>query len=215
MTHPAPKAILFDWDNTLADTWPLIHAALCDTLRAMGHEPWTLEKTKREVHRSMRDSFPELFGDRWEEAGRIYQKSYRSHRTIKLAALPYALELLKALKQKPGLYVAVVSNKIGTSLREEVAQLGWNQYFAKIIGAQDAAEDKPSKAPVLLALDGSNIEPGKHVWFIGDSLTDMECAYNSGCHPIFYGDADPTTEKYSHCRPAVHVADHKALMALL
>jgi phosphoglycolate phosphatase len=23
-----PRAILFDWDNTLVDTWPLIHTAM-------------------------------------------------------------------------------------------------------------------------------------------------------------------------------------------
>ena len=215
MTHPLPKAILFDWDNTLANTWPVIHASLSDTMIAMGHEPWTLEKTKRDVHRSMRDSFPELFGDRWEEAGRIYQSSYRKHRAVKLEALPKAIEMLDMLRTIPGLYVAVVSNKMGPALREEIAQLGWESYFAKAIGAQDASDDKPSAAPVLMALAGTNITLGKHVWFIGDSITDMECAYNTGCHPIFYGSDDPKADKYKHCRPAVHVSDHQELMALI
>ena len=25
---PKPKAVIFDWDNTLVDTWPLIHQAI-------------------------------------------------------------------------------------------------------------------------------------------------------------------------------------------
>jgi phosphoglycolate phosphatase len=36
-----PKAILFDWDNTLADTWPTIHQAMSETFAAMGQEPWS------------------------------------------------------------------------------------------------------------------------------------------------------------------------------
>ena len=60
-----PKAIIFDWDDTLIDNWQAIHTALNLTLVTMGHERWSFEKTKSNVRRSMRDSFPELFGDRW------------------------------------------------------------------------------------------------------------------------------------------------------
>ena len=53
-----PKAIIFDWDDTLIDNWQAIHAALNLTLNKMGHERWSFEKTKSNVRRSMRDSFP-------------------------------------------------------------------------------------------------------------------------------------------------------------
>lgn len=215
MSFQKPKAILFDWDNTLANTWPVIHAALHETFIAMGQTPWSLEETKLKVHRSMRDSFPGLFGDRWEEAGKIYQASYRKNRTVMLEALPMAHELLSMLVQDKDIYVAVVSNKIGTTLREEVTHLEWDPYFSRIVGAQDAKEDKPSPAPVALALEGSGINAGEHVWFIGDSLTDMECAHNAGCLPVFYGDGDPTSEQYKHCPAARHVKSHQELMAWL
>ena len=35
MTLPAPKAILFDWDNTLVDSWTVIHHAMTATFEAM------------------------------------------------------------------------------------------------------------------------------------------------------------------------------------
>jgi phosphoglycolate phosphatase len=31
-----PKAIIFDWDNTLVDTWPLIQTAIDTTMVQMG-----------------------------------------------------------------------------------------------------------------------------------------------------------------------------------
>tara|TARA_R100001086_G_scaffold137349_1_gene71705 strand:- start:1375 stop:1527 length:153 start_codon:yes stop_codon:yes gene_type:complete len=38
-----PRAVVFDWDNTLVDTWPIIHDALNHTFRAWGLREWTLE----------------------------------------------------------------------------------------------------------------------------------------------------------------------------
>ena len=54
-TLTLPKAVIFDWDNTLVDSWPVIHHALNETLEAYGKPLWTLEETKDRVRHSMRD----------------------------------------------------------------------------------------------------------------------------------------------------------------
>ena len=59
-----PSAILFDWDNTLVNTWPLIHKAINVTFQEYGLEPWSLEKVKENAHESSREAFPKLFGER-------------------------------------------------------------------------------------------------------------------------------------------------------
>ena len=56
-----PKALVFDWDNTLVDSWVMIHRALERTFIAMGRRPWTLDEAKRRVRASARDAFPKLF----------------------------------------------------------------------------------------------------------------------------------------------------------
>ena len=61
-----PRGILFDWDNTLVDSWAVIHEALVVTFEAMGLAPWTLDETKQRARHSLRDAFPRLFGPRWE-----------------------------------------------------------------------------------------------------------------------------------------------------
>jgi phosphoglycolate phosphatase len=73
-----PRAILFDWDNTLIDSWPTIHAATNVVLDAMGLPTWTLEEAKVRVRHSLRDTFPKMFGDRWEEANPISRCTCRS-----------------------------------------------------------------------------------------------------------------------------------------
>lgn len=209
-----PEAILFDWDNTLADTWPTIHDSLHHTFTKMGVTPWTLEEVKQRVHKSLRDSFPEIFGDRWEEAGELYIEYFKQVHLENLTALPLAEEVLSFLKETPT-YVAIVSNKTGVNLRKEVEHLGWDKYFHKVIGAKDAKNDKPAIDPIHMALDGSNISPSADVWFVGDSLTDMQCAHHSGCYSILFGDTDPKEESLQETPPKFHLNDHQAFLDVL
>jgi phosphoglycolate phosphatase len=190
MSNKLPKAVIFDWDNTLVDTWPLIHYAINTTMEKMGRELWSLEKVKNDIHKSMRESFPPLFGDRWQEAGEIYKSSYRSQHLEKLEFLPGAIELINFLHQK-GILLFVISNKMGDTLRLEVSSLNLDGKFLSLVGSGDAKMDKPHKAPVDLALQGSGLDAKKDlIWFVGDTITDVECAINSSCQPILYGEGN-------------------------
>src|SRR3546814_17309125 len=75
-----PRAIIFDWDYTLVDSWGTIHAALDETFRSMGQEPWTLEECRVRVRASLRDSFPGLFRERWQEAAEVFYRAYEKDR---------------------------------------------------------------------------------------------------------------------------------------
>lgn len=216
-----PKAILFDWDNTLADTWPIIHEALHATFTAMGHRPWTIEETRANTHFSLRDAFPKMFGDRWEEARQVYLSTFLKVHLEKLAILPDAEKVLQKLRTT-SIFTGVVSNKTGKHLREEVAHLGWQGYFDVVVGAMDALQDKPSAAPLLLALKDSGIAPGPDVWLVGDAITDLECAYNAGATPIYYGPYPVPAhyvESHPHRAPLLknlkHVTTHAAFLTLL
>ncbi len=214
MSLPKPKAILFDWDNTLVDTWPLIHAALNMTLRHMEHPEWSFERVKNDVKKSMRDSFPELFGDRWEHAAQHYQNSYRSIHLAQLQPLAGAREMLAAIPRE-AVYVGLVSNKKGDSLRKEVAHLGWGDLVKAVVGSGDAVKDKPDAAPVLLALEKTGLQPGPDIWFVGDTGIDLECAQNTGCTGILYGDHVTDGGSFEGFPFARHVRDHEALRALV
>lgn len=181
--HARPRAILFDWDNTLVDNWPAIHEALNATLAAMGHAPWTMAETRSRVRRSLRDSFPEMFGERWTEARTIFYDTFAAVHLERLAPVAGAEETIAWLARE-GIYLGVVSNKTGEYLREEARALGWDRFFGRLVGATDAAADKPAAAPVHLALEGSGIAPGRHVWFVGDGAIDVQCALAAGLTPL-------------------------------
>ena len=214
-----PAAILFDWDYTLVDTWPVFHEAMVATFTAMGHEPWTLEQTKARVRKSMRDAFPELFGDQWQKAGDIYQTYYKTHHLAKLQPLKQALDVLKRVKEL-GLFNAVVSNKKGPTLRLEVEHMGWGKLFDSVIGSDDAGRDKPHADPVHLAFKQTHITPAKNVWFVGDSDVDLECAMNTGCTAILYGESAKDHPEYNatHFQGMpyhAHVHNHAEMLKLL
>jgi phosphoglycolate phosphatase len=184
---PRPRAILFDWDNTLIDSWATIHEALNVVMAEMGRPLWSLAETRERVRLSLRESFPAHFGDDWRKARGIYLEAYSRIHLERLATLPGSAELLAALAGA-GVFLGVVSNKTGAILRREVERLGWTELFGSVVGAGDAAADKPNAAPVLLALGPSGVTAGDAVWFVGDTEVDVECAVNSGCVPILLGE---------------------------
>jgi phosphoglycolate phosphatase len=188
MKLPPPRAILFDWDNTLVDNWGTIQVALNAALTAMGFPPWSLEETRRRVRASMRDSFPRMFGERWTEARDIFYATYRANHLETLRALPDAAGVLQDLAAA-GVYLGVVSNKTGPLLRAEAAKLGWERHFGRMVGAGDAKHDKPAADPVYLATEKLTITNYKTVWFIGDAAIDVECARHAGCIAVLVGTA--------------------------
>jgi len=201
---PYPKAVIFDWDDTLVDGWPAIHEATNDTLTTFGLEPWTYEQTRANVRRSMRDSFPELFGDRWEDAAAHFYSVIRRTHLDFLTPLQGAPELLRKLTDE-GLYLGVVSNKNGDLLRDEVDHLGWSGCFSHIVGATDADRDKPDPAPLLMALQDFKGDPGPDIWFIGDAVSDMECAKRGRVAAVLIGEKEPDSDEFSTFRPDLAV----------
>jgi phosphoglycolate phosphatase len=207
-TLPKPRAILFDWDNTLVDTWPCIARATNLTLGEMGMAPWTMDEVRARVAGSLRDTFPKIYGARWEDARNIYYKHFLAVHLEMLRVLPGAREFLDRASGE-GLYLAVVSNKTGKYLRAEAAHLGWTPKFNKLVGAQDAARDKPALDPVHLSLEGSGIALDERVWFVGDAGIDVECGQAAGCTTVLVQAAYDGAH-----RPHAHVPDCAGLSEL-
>jgi len=209
---PPPDVILFDWDNTLVDTWPTIHQVINVLMEHMGHPTWTMEETKRRIGPSMRDVFPTMFGDRWMEARDVFLSAFRAVHLEQLAILDGADEMVRGLAAR-GVPMGLVSNKTGALLRREVFHLGWDGLFFAQVGAGDAACDKPAREAVDLALSTAPrgpVEPGPTVWFVGDSPTDMACAHACGCSPVLLRPWGPEENEFGTFSPLVHLSrgDH-------
>ena len=206
-----PRAVLFDWDNTLVDSWDTIHDAMRHCFVRMGREPWTLAEVKARTRLSLIEAFPPLFGDRWQEARQHYFDRFHAihlERIRPLTGVPDMLDGLASL----GVPLAIVSNKTGATLRQEAAHFGWTARFAAIVGAGDASADKPAPAPVFMALEDMAISPGADVWYVGDTETDMQCAANAGCHGILLHTDPAAIPGFDQFPPALRFEGCKALL---
>jgi phosphoglycolate phosphatase len=206
--------VIFDWDNTLVDTWPTITRCYNATFAAFGMPSWSEDETRTRAHGSLRDFFPVLFGARWEEARAVFYGTFEACHLETLRPLDGAAELLRDLVAR-GVYLSIVSNKMGPALRTEVGHLGWADLFGKVVGATDAARDKPAPDPVAIALSGAALRPGDAVWFVGDTVADLQCAHATGCVPVLVRAEEPAPGEFSAYPPRLYARDHRALGALM
>ena len=214
-----PNAMLFDWDNTLVDSWDCILAAYNGTFRHFGMREWDMAEAKGKVAKSLKDSFPEMFGERWTEARDVFTSTFESIHLDYLRPLPGIEEMLRHLHGQ-GIYLAVVSNKRGEFLRKEARILGWDVWFGALVGANDAEADKPALAPVRMALAPMPQPPTiqaerASVWFVGDSPIDMHCAINAGCVPALMRAEPPQPGEFDAHPPAYYFPRPEILLGKL
>ena len=187
LTASRPSVLLYDWDNTLVDGWAGITAALNASFAEFGHQQWTIDDTRNRVRVSLRESFPVMFGDRWEHARDIFYATLSQQHLDHVTAMPGVPDVLEAGVSWPQ---GVVSNKAGAFLRREVAHLGWARFFGPVVGAGDARIDKPDPAPLHLALSHFGKSADTTVWYMGDTALDMQAARAAGVTAVLIGNAD-------------------------
>lgn len=195
-----PTVLLYDWDNTLVDGWAAVTAALNAVFAAFAMPFWTTEDTRGRARLSLRESFPPMFGAEWERARDLFYATFRDQHLDHLRPMHGAAEALAAGAAWPQ---GVVSNKVGNFLRAEVAHLGWGAHFRAVVGAGDAAADKPDPAPIHLALQQLGQTAGASVWYLGDTALDMQAARAAGVTAVLIGDAGHDLG-IAHAAPDIH-----------
>ncbi len=183
-----PNAIIFDWDNTLAQTRTAVVNALEHTLKQYQKAPWDIIKQKhRNPTKSLKENFPNFFGEKYQEAYEVYLNYYINHTITQIYPTPNADKFLKhCLKNNIELYI--ISNKEKSLLIQEVKHCFPNITFNKILGNGDTPKNKPAPDPVFKALNNALYPINKeNVWLIGDSKQDIDCALAANIHPILIG----------------------------
>lgn len=182
-----PALIIFDWDDTLVDSYAAIHHAI-NAARAAFHLPtWTLAETRENCRIALREIFPVWFGDAWPRAQDIFYEAFAAEHIALLREKDGARELLQQLRQH-NIPLAVNSNKKAQYLREEIEHLGWRDYFQVIIGAGDVARGKPAPDGALRICAECHVPPTKNVWFVGDNGVDEATAQACGILSVIVGE---------------------------
>jgi phosphoglycolate phosphatase len=176
------KAVLFDFDYTLADSSRGIVTCFQNVLRRHGYVNVDDEVIKRTIGKTLENSFSILSGVTDPEQLEAWRKAYVNEAntcmTVNTFIYPDTLPVLEALKEQ-GLKVGIISTKYRFRIVEFFEQYLPPEWFDVIVGGEDVTKHKPDSQGVSIALAKLNL-PASQVLYVGDSAVDGETALNSG-----------------------------------
>lgn len=143
---------------------------------------------------SRTDIFEVLFGTdegAKTEAHRAFDEAYQQHIADVFPLEPDIRQQIERIKAV-GLPVGVISNRRRDFFERELELVdgtGWLNLFDVTVCGTDIARRKPAPDALLHALRQLNLPTDEHVWYVGDSTTDVIAARLAGITPIFYNGA--------------------------
>ena len=176
------KAVIFDFDGTLANTIADLMFAANRALKKYGLPEHDEESYKIFVGNGWVDLLKKATGGRtdaetFEKIKKDFEEYYSVHYCDKTTAYEGVPELVDTCKKR-GLLVAVVTNKNEDITNIMVDEL-YGDVFHIVCGNSSMFPAKPDPASTLSVMERLGVNPSECI-FIGDSCVDMQTAVNSG-----------------------------------
>lgn len=175
------KAVIFDLDQTLADTKKAHYLALISALESYMYKrkdiDWVYGKTSEEI---IRHNFPHMPSEDVQKIALLKKKKLINFiKYIRL--LPNAKTLLDYLFRRK-IRIVLVTNNSHAEIEELLNHLELVGLFEFTVGKEDA-EPKPSRDPIVYAVERLKL-PLEEIVYVGDSNTDIESAKAAGIRVI-------------------------------
>jgi HAD superfamily hydrolase (TIGR01509 family) len=190
------RAVLFDWDGTLLDSYASDTRAYLSMFRALGVDWGVAELTRHyspnwyRVYRAAR-----LPTEKWDEADRLWTIAYGKESP---ALLPGARRIVQTLSRDFDLAIVTSGNR--RRVRCQLRGFNLAAYFSACVCSEDAPRKKPHPAPLNLAIDRLRADPEECV-YVGDTAEDIEMARRAGVRPLGVLGPFPTAERIRAARP--------------
>jgi 2-phosphoglycolate phosphatase len=181
----ASRAVLFDFDGTLADTAPDLAAAVNRMRVEQGYEPLPLERLRPFASAGARGLLQAAFRLKPDDAEykamrQEFLDLYAETCCGETKLFPGVAELLRELQQRD-IRWGVVTNK-ATRFTERI--LGHLRLKPDCVACGDTTPHlKPHPASLLHAAEQINLSPAT-CCYLGDDLRDMKAARAAGMRPI-------------------------------
>lgn len=180
------KAVIFDFDGTLANTIADLMFAANRALKKYGLPEHDEESYKIFVGNGWVDLLRKATGGKadaetFDKIRKDFEDYYTAHYCDKTTAYEGVPELVDACKER-GLLVAIVTNKNEDITNIMVDEL-YGDVFHIVCGNTSKYPAKPDPASTLSVMERLGVKPQECV-FIGDSCVDMQTAVNSGAFPV-------------------------------
>ena len=190
------RAVLFDFDGTLADSFAAITASTNHVRRSYGLPTLPEAEVRRYVGHGLHNLMEVLCpGFPADEAVRRYREHHPSVMYSGTKLFPGVKETLAELHRR-GLRLGVCSNKAVKFSKELAHSLGIGVYLGVILGPEDAGGiPKPDPTMLLEASRRLGVTPSETV-YVGDMSIDVHAGRNAGIpvwlvHAGMAGTEDP------------------------
>jgi len=203
------RAVIFDWDGTLLDSYHADAAAYLAMFKKLGVAWGEAELALHYapdwycVYRAAR-----IPRSRWFEADRLWRNYYRRHRP---KLLPGTKRVLGQLGECYTL--ALVTSGDRSRVAAQLRRFGLTRTFAACVFSEDARR-KPHPAPLQLALRRLELSPRNSI-YVGDAPEDIEMARRAGMPAVAVLGPFPTHQRLRASRPAALLKSIAELPALL
>lgn len=169
------RAVLFDFDGTLADSFAAITASVNHVRQSYGLSDLTESVVREYVGLGLE----QLMNDLLPNVSVVDAEArYRDHHTGIMIShtklFPGVLETLATLQSR-GLKLAICSNKRVEFTKTIAAGLGIADYFQEILGPDDVGVPKPDPAMLLECCRRLGVSTFESV-YIGDMAVDVHTA---------------------------------------
>jgi 2-phosphoglycolate phosphatase len=194
------RAVLFDFDGTLADSYPAISASVNHVRGLHGLPPLDIDEVKRWVGRGAGALLA-----RTVPAGDLDANcsAYCAHHPSVLHSgtrlLNGAAELLHLLHDR-GLRLGLCSNKPVAFSRDLVAYLKIAPLLEIVLGPEDVARPKPAPDMLLAALQRLGVAAAEAL-YVGDMSVDVETARGAGVNVWVVATGSEKRDALERARP--------------
>lgn len=194
---PIPQALVVDLDLTLYNITKHYDYYVNKTLIHFEKEELSqqeLDQLGGYNFNSSRDFFVKFIGEEIADSAVTYYFEHFLKKAIAQDVLILgAKELLYLVKKRFKLPIIALTNCEEFLAIKILNDLNMFQLFDQVIGiVDDPSLKKPNTHLLFKAFKNMNIQPGPHIWFVGDLATDTQCARDANCTSIrFYNDLKP------------------------
>ncbi|MDE0453028.1 MAG: phosphoglycolate phosphatase [Gammaproteobacteria bacterium] len=183
-------AYLFDLDGTLVDTAPDLMGGLNVCLAEHGYSEVDEALTRRWVghgvakmieqalaHQGSEEPSPDVAESMFDR----FLDYYAAHIADESTPYPGVREALASLGQRASL--GVVTNKVTRLTAPLLDALDLAGSFEVVVCSDTVGVFKPAADPALHACASLGVHPAQTL-FVGDSITDVQCARAAGCDVV-------------------------------
>ncbi|MEC8909733.1 MAG: HAD family hydrolase [Chloroflexota bacterium] len=172
------RAVVFDWDLTLWNSWDIHRALMNQTAEALGYPQPTTADLGVEYSRPFLEHLAWFFPGDQEIVLETYMSYYHAVVWQEQRLYPGILELIKRFKDK-AYRTAILSDKRQDFGVPEFESSGLGGLIDRSVFFADGMLPKPDPAGLQDVMESLEVSP-EECLFIGDSYRDIECAKRAG-----------------------------------